>query len=320
MADTKGDAASRFDPTFTQNVINAMGPNTSPRMREIMGPLIQHLHDFAREVELTVDEWMEGVQLINRAGQMSDDKRNEGQLVCDVIGLESLVDEITYKKAAEASDFATQSAILGPFFREDHPIRKKGESIIYNTPDDGEARSTNLSCPYAATDRSPGYLHVRAGTGRRIQEAVEECLYEQQDDNQQDSNLRGKFYTDENGEYAFYCLRPTPYPVPFDGPAGKLLQLMDRHPYRPAHIHLIALGDGYKPITTQIFDKESKYLDNDSVFAVKDSLTVEFVPRKGNDSMARSELQYDILMAPMNSDVASGPEGGLTTNGLMTKL
>ena len=91
MADTKGDAASRFDPTFTQNVINAMGPNTSPRMREIMGPLIQHLHDFAREVELTVDEWMEGVQLINRAGQMSDDKRNEGQLVCDVIGLESYV-------------------------------------------------------------------------------------------------------------------------------------------------------------------------------------------------------------------------------------
>ena len=87
------------------------------------------------------------------------------------------MDEITYKKAAEASDFATQSAILGPFFREDHPIRKKGESIIYNTPDDGEARSTNLACPYAATDRSPGYLHVRAGTGRRIQEAVEECQY-----------------------------------------------------------------------------------------------------------------------------------------------
>lgn len=81
--------ASRFDPNFTQNVIDSMGPKTSPRMREVMSALIPHLHDFAREVELTVDEWMEGVKLLNWAGQMSDEKRNEGQLVCDVVGLES---------------------------------------------------------------------------------------------------------------------------------------------------------------------------------------------------------------------------------------
>lgn len=81
--------AARFDPNFTQNVINSMGPKTSPRMREVMSALIPHLHDFAREVELTVDEWMEGVNLLNWAGKMSDDKRNEGQLVCDVVGLES---------------------------------------------------------------------------------------------------------------------------------------------------------------------------------------------------------------------------------------
>ena len=88
---TKTDTA-RFDPNFTQNVIDSMGPKTSPRMREVMSALIPHLHDFAREVELTVDEWMEGVNLLNWAGQMSDDKRNEGQLVCDVIGLESYID------------------------------------------------------------------------------------------------------------------------------------------------------------------------------------------------------------------------------------
>jgi len=81
--------AARFDPNFTQHVIDATGPKTSPRMREVMSSLIRHLHDFAREVELTVDEWMEGVQLINWAGQMSNEKRNEGQLVCDVVGLES---------------------------------------------------------------------------------------------------------------------------------------------------------------------------------------------------------------------------------------
>jgi catechol 1,2-dioxygenase len=94
-SNSKGNGASsnssRFDPHFTQNVINAMGPKTSPRMRTVMSSLIRHVHDFARENELTVDEWMQGVDLINWAGKMSDDKRNEGQLVCDVIGLESQV-------------------------------------------------------------------------------------------------------------------------------------------------------------------------------------------------------------------------------------
>lgn len=82
-------ASHRFDPTFTQKVLDATGPKTSPRMREVMHSLITHLHDFAREVELTVDEWTEGVALLNWAGQMSTDRRNEGQLVCDVVGLES---------------------------------------------------------------------------------------------------------------------------------------------------------------------------------------------------------------------------------------
>lgn len=130
--------AARFDPDFTKNVVDSMGPKTTPRMREIMSVLIPKLHDFAREVELTVDEWMEGVQLLNWAGQMSTDKRNEGQLVCDVVGLESLVDEITYKKASEASDLATQSAILGPFFRTDHPVREKGASIILTKAKDAD--------------------------------------------------------------------------------------------------------------------------------------------------------------------------------------
>lgn len=82
-------AASRFDPNFTQNVINAIGPNATPRNREIFTSLLRHVHDFAREVELTVDEWKLGVQFLNSIGQISDDKRNEGQRITDVIGLES---------------------------------------------------------------------------------------------------------------------------------------------------------------------------------------------------------------------------------------
>ncbi|KAG9236179.1 Intradiol ring-cleavage dioxygenase [Amylocarpus encephaloides] len=281
---------SRFDPNFTRHVIEATGPKTTPRMRKVMASLIQHVHDFARENEITIDEWMAAVDMMNWAGQMSNDKRNEGQLMCDVIGLESLVDEITFKMAAETDDSATASAILGPFFRHDHPILENESTIVHGV-DDGEI----------------AYMHgiVRdLKTKKPVQDAWIDVwqastngLYEQQDPDQVDLNLRGKFKTDQNGYYAFYCLRPTPYPIPYDGPAGKLLKLLDRHPYRPAHIHLIIQRDGYKPVTTQIFDSEDPYLGNDSVFAVKDSLVVEFKPLKDNPKAVR-ELEYDILLAP----------------------
>jgi catechol 1,2-dioxygenase len=148
----------------------------------------------------------------------------------------------------------------------------------------------------------------------QVWEASTNGLYSQQDDKQIDHNLHGKFVTGVDGKYPYYCLRPTPYPVPNDGPAGKLLELLDRHPYRPAHIPLTVrspaililnsylllvqvIVDGYKPVTTLIFDKASEYLDDDSVFAVKDSLLVDFVKRDG-DSKAELQLEYDITMIP----------------------
>jgi hypothetical protein len=83
------EASHRFDPNFSQHVIDAIGPKATPRAREVMSALIRHVHDFAREVELTFDEWMMGVNFINAVGQISDKKRNEGQRISDVIGLES---------------------------------------------------------------------------------------------------------------------------------------------------------------------------------------------------------------------------------------
>jgi len=276
---------------FTDNVINSMGPKTPERLREVMTALIRHVHDFAREVDLTVDEWMAGVQLMNWAGQMSNDRRNEGQLVCDVIGLESLVDALTYKKAAESGDDVTASAILGPFYRHDHPIRENGASMVLNVPEDGVMAYMHG----VVTDGKTGKPIANASID--LWQASTNGLYEQQDPEQTEHNLRGRFITDSEGRYATYCLRPTPYPVPDDGPAGKLLGLMDRHPFRPGHIHLMVHAKGYKSVTTQIFDKDSKYLDDDSVFAVKNDLTVEFKERKG-DEKATFELQYNISLAP----------------------
>ncbi|KAG5982305.1 hypothetical protein E4U55_002077 [Claviceps digitariae] len=280
----------RLGQDFTQSVIDAMGPNTPPRLREVMTSLIRHVHEFAREVQLTTEEWMAGVQLINLAGQMSNEKRNEGQLLCDVLGLESLVDDITFSAATNSTNGLTASAILGPFWRADTPHRDNGSTITFDTPADGQVV----------------YMHGRVTdvhTGKPLQNATVDVwqastngLYEQQDPNQREHNLRGVFHTDQDGHYAFYCLKPTPYPVPTDGPGGRLLKMMDRSVFRPAHIHLLVRAQSYKPLTTQIFDKHCKYLANDSVFAVKDELAVAFVPREG-DAQAELELEYNVTLA-----------------------
>ncbi|KAL9110556.1 MAG: hypothetical protein Q9227_004914 [Pyrenula ochraceoflavens] len=283
------DPTAKFDPNFTQSVIDSIGPKCTPRLRKVLSSLIQHMHDFARENEITVDEWMNAVQMMNWAGKMSDEKRNEGQLVCDVFGLESLVDEITYKVAAEGKEAPTATAILGPFFRHDAPLRKIEDSIVDKCPPDGKVAYMHGTVMDFATRKPIANAEIDTW------QASTNGLYEQQDDDQPDHNLRGKFKTGADGKYAFYCLVPTPYPVPYDGPAGKLLQLMDRHPFRPAHIHLIVQHPDHQPLTTQIFDKNDKYLDNDSVFAVKDSLIVDFTPLQGNDK-AKLELKYDILL------------------------
>jgi catechol 1,2-dioxygenase len=164
---------------------------------------------------------------------MSTDRRNEGQLVCDIFGLESLVDEITYKLASDAADEPTATAILGPFWRKDAPEKQMGDTIVSGFEDKG--------------DRT--WMHgivTDFKTGKPIEGALLDVwhtapngLYEQQDDNQPEMNLRGRFTTGKDGRYEFYCLRPVPYPIPYDGPAGKILQALDRHPYRPAHIHFI---------------------------------------------------------------------------------
>ncbi|KAL9531074.1 Intradiol ring-cleavage dioxygenase [Sphaerulina musiva] len=314
MATTNGQTTKDvgLDKEWTENIIKAMGPKTDARLREVMGPLIRHIHDFAREVNLTVDEWMAGVELVNWAGQMSNEKRNEGQLLCDVIGLESLVDDITVRKATDAADSATASAILGPFFRHDHPVREFGSTISLHDVPDGQIAYVHGT----VTDAKTGKPIPNASID--VWQASTNGLYEQQDDAQDDHNLRGKFYTTAEGKYAFYCLRPTPYPVPNDGPAGKLLELMDRHPFRPAHIHYIVQHEGHKPITTQIFDSESKYLEDDSVFAVKDSLVVKFEPRKG-DPKAEFTLQYDVALS-RTEEKGVGNQPMVTTSAISAQL
>ena len=220
---------------------------------------------------------------------MSTAVRNEGQLLGGVIGIESLVDEITYKLADESTSLPTLTAILGPFWRADAPRREMDASIVHNIPDGDHTYMYGIVKDYLTNDPIEN-------AELDVWHTAPNGLYEQQDPTQVDFNLRGRFTTGKDGSYSFYCLRPTSYPIPKDGPAGKLLELLDRHPMRPAHIHFIVSAPNYKPIVTQIYDRRDEHITNDTVFAVKDSLIVDFQPRRG-DSKANFELQYDFKLA-----------------------
>ena len=225
----------------------------------------------------------------------------------------------------------TSSSILGPFWSPNAPFRELGGSIIQDPAPGGH----------------PTLMHGKVTdllTGKGIPNAVFDIWqassngkYDFQDpDNQSDNNLRGKFRTDANGEYHFYCLKPTAYSLPTDGPAGVLLRLLDRHPMRPAHIHLMVSHvsfpsptrrllksslqishDDYKPVTTQIFPKDDPYLETDTVFAVKDDLVVDFIPRK-DDPKAQLDLEYNVKLAPSSYNGISPMSQ--TTIGLESRL
>ncbi|EDN06856.1 catechol 1,2-dioxygenase [Histoplasma capsulatum] len=293
-----GASIPKYDPDFTSAVIDLMGPKTAPRTRQVLGCLIRHIHDFAREVDLTSDEWLMGVDFINNIGQISTPTRNEGQRICDVIGLETLIDEISQGFILESGDdVPTSSSILGPFWSPHAPFRKLGDSII-RSPHNGRVALMRGRVADAVTKRGiPNAVFD-------IWQASSNGKYDFQDpDNQEPNNLRGKFRTGPDGFYHLYILHPTPYSLPTDGPAGVLLQLMDRHPFRPAHIHLMITHPEYKSVTTQIFPRDDKYLSSDTVFAVKNDLVVDFKPLEG-DPLAELELEYTIWLSP-NSKVVS---------------
>lgn len=224
---------SRFDPNFTQHVIDTIGSNVDDRTRFVLGNLTKHLHDFCRETELTIDEWMTGVHFVNSIGQISTPVRNEGQRICDVLGIESLVDEIAHKHASESGN-PTSSSILGPFWSPLAPFRPLGGSVIQDPAPGGHVTLMHGQVLDLETKQPI------ANAVFDFWQASSNGKYDFQDpENQTDNNLRGKFRTDGEGRYWFYCLKPTAYSLPTDGPAGVLLKLLDRHPMRPAHIHLM---------------------------------------------------------------------------------
>jgi catechol 1,2-dioxygenase len=278
---------------ITQNVLDSMAQTPNPRLKEVMTSLIRHLHAFIREVELTEEEWMKGIQLLTRTGQMCDDKRQEFILLSDTLGVSMLVDAINHRLSGKA----TESTVFGPFYREGAEELPMGASISK----DGLGEPTVVMGQVLSTDGTP-IPHALLD----VWETNENGLYEQQDPEQPEMNLRGKFRSDSEGRYRFVGIKPVSYSIPDDGPVGQMLLSLGRHPFRPAHIHMIVSAEGSVPVTTHLFVSGDKYLDSDAVFGTKDSLVIDFVRNDSGEEAARYNItapfytaEYTFVLKPL---------------------
>jgi hydroxyquinol 1,2-dioxygenase len=282
----------KFSETnLTAEVLRRIRNCRDRRLKQIMTSFIRHLHAFVREVKPTHEEWMKGIEFLIETGRWCDEKRNEFILLSDTQGVSMLVDALNYR----AGGGATQSTVLGPFHRAGAPEYPLGANIAKN-PGDGEP------CLVTGTVRDTRGNPV-PGAKLDVWEAGADGFYDSQKG--EAMNLRGIFRADEAGRFHFRCVKPTAYPVPHDGPAGRLLKATGRHPMRPPHLHFWITAPGYKPLITHLFVKGGKYLDSDAVFGVKPELIVDF--RKGKDGVSRAH--YDFVLMP------EGPRRPATQSG-----
>jgi protocatechuate 3,4-dioxygenase beta subunit len=249
---------------ITATVVESFEHCPDPRLREIMQALVRHLHGFAIEVGLTLPEWNAAIRILTATGHITDERRQEFNLWSDSLGLSMVVDAIAHTKPPGA----TESTVLGPFHAEGSVHREYGASIIEQpggVPTWYHGRILDLEgapIPGAELD---------------VWQNDETELYAVQDPTVPEQHLRGRFLARDDGSYAFLGVRPTDYAIPNDGPVGAMLAATGRHPWRPAHLHLIARADGFETLVTHIFDSASERLESDAVFAVKPSLVREFV-------------------------------------------
>jgi protocatechuate 3,4-dioxygenase beta subunit len=250
------------------------------------------LHAFATDVALTPQEWSEAIATLTATGRITDERRQEFILWSDALGLSMLVDAIAH----DLPDPATESTVLGPFFVPNSPWREYGAAIAERAAGDPAwvfGRVLSIDGPPIA------------GAEVDVWQNGNDRLYAVQNPDAPEEHLRGRFRTRDDGTYAFLGVRPVPYPIPADGPVGRMLAASGRHPWRPAHIHLIVRAPGYRTLTTHVFDSTSEYLDSDAVFAVKPSLLRTFVARAPDDRETPAgvqgtwySVQNDLVLAP----------------------
>lgn len=265
MSSTSNPPMFRFTEDNSADIAaSAFADTPNTRLREVLQSLTRHLHAFAKDVELTQSEWELGIDFLTATGQKCDATRQEFILLSDVFGVSMLVDAITHRTPGGA----TESTVLGPFHMTESPTRELGDDIS-----GGEPGQPCLVLGTVRTIDGEPIAHALVD----VWQADDEGFYDVQNpETTPAGHLRGLFTTNDEGEFHFRSIVPAPYPIPTDGPVGRLLERTERHPFRPAHIHFIADADNYQPVTTHIFVEGSPYLESDAVFGVKDSLITAF--------------------------------------------
>jgi hydroxyquinol 1,2-dioxygenase len=249
------------ETTLTDAVLARLAGANDARFKQVMSSLIKHLHAFVRDVELTEAEWFKAIRFLTATGQKCDDKRQEFILLSDTLGVSMLVDAINHRKP----DGATETTVLGPFY-----VSGSRELPMWaNIAENCAGMRCYVSGRVLDVDGKP-----IANALLDVWQTDAEGFYDVQKPNA--SFARGKFVTGADGRYGFHTVKPASYPIPTDGPVGEMLLAMGRHPYRPAHIHLIVSAPSCEKVATHIFVNGDPYLGSDAVFGVKDSLVVDF--------------------------------------------
>ncbi|SEB94670.1 catechol 1,2-dioxygenase [Rhizobiales bacterium GAS188] len=289
------------EASVTPAVLEAMAQAPDARLREIMASLVRHLHDFAREVRLTEEEWDIGMDALNRIGKATNDTHNEGILFSDAIGFSTLVCLLNNGQNGATE---TASALLGPFWRKNSPRTENGGSILRSqTPGPALFASCRIRDPQG---------RPLAGVEVDVWQSSPVGLYENQDPQQADMNLRGKFTTDAEGRFWFRSVKPAGYPVPTGGPVGDMLRAQRRHEFRPAHLHFLAFKQGFKTLITQVFVDDDERLETDVVFGVTQHLIGDY--RRHDEAAAAADvtppwysLDYEFVMEPGEAKLPNPP-------------
>ena len=269
------------EDTITQAVIERFSKTPDPRLKEILTSLIQHLHAFARETQLTEAEWFQGIDFLTRTGQMCDDKRQEFILLSDTLGLSMLTVAMNNKKPAGC----TEATVFGPFYVEGAPKYENGDDVANG--------ASGQPCVVRGTVRGPGGQAVPHAT-IEVWQADADGNYDVQYAELAHPQARGSLQARADGSFDFRTIVAEAYPIPTDGPVGEMLRASKNHPWRPAHLHFMIKAEGYETLITHVFRDGDQYLDSDAVFGVRQSLVADWVQQADGAWL----LEFDFVLNP----------------------